>query len=107
MVVHAGKDEMLAPSDGSGTTDTNTGSPVYQNTVWSVKCQVRYKALFAPERNLGPQNSTLNPIAVVVFNFELYGAQKLWRLNFMFGSVLQMAARLPNARSDFTSAKKT
>ncbi len=38
-----------SPVDGSGTTPTNTGSLVYQNTVWSVKSQVCYMALFAPE----------------------------------------------------------
>lgn len=69
MVVHVGKDEILVLLDGCGTTPTNTGSLVYQNTVCSVKCQVCYKALFGPERNLEAQNSTLNPQPCVGFKF--------------------------------------
>lgn len=74
MLVHVGKDEILVLTDGSGTTPTNTGSLVYQNTVWSVTCQVCYNALFAPEHNLAAQNSTLNPDPVVMFNSDLSGA---------------------------------
>lgn len=51
-------------------------------------------ALFAPQHNLLSQNSPLNSDHVLMLDFDLFGAQKLWRLNLMLGSGLQMASRL-------------
>lgn len=82
-------------------TPTNAGSLVYQNTVWSVKCQVCYKA---SRHNLAPWNSTLNPEPPTpMFNSDLCGAQELWRLILVLLSVMQMAARPQSARFDFTA----
>ncbi|XP_040903626.1 uncharacterized protein clcf1 [Toxotes jaculatrix] len=39
-----------------------------------------------------------------MFDFDPFGVQKLWRPNFMFSSVLQMAARLQSARGGSRTA---
>lgn len=42
MMVHVGKDEILVLSNRRSAAPANIGSPVHQNTVWRVKCQMSF-----------------------------------------------------------------